>query len=57
MSGLVVRGAATPAEVAAVLAVLARDPEPKADGYVQWRAVRRAALRSECMDPGPVRPA
>jgi hypothetical protein len=45
--GVTVRGAATPEEVAAVLALLAAGtrPEPEPEGYRRWREVRRAACR------------
>jgi hypothetical protein len=54
MMPFVVRGTATPEEVAAVLAVLSRNGEAretKDDAYARWRALRRAAVRSD-----PVRP-
>lgn len=46
--GVRVSGAATPEELAAVLAVLTRvgRDEPQPDAYARWRAGRHRALRA-----------
>ena len=43
--GVLVRGNATPEEVAAVLAVVATRSGPAPDAYTRWRQGRLAALR------------
>ncbi len=47
MSGIRVRGNATPEELAAVLTVLARTAEasPAPDRYTRWRILRQRSLR------------